>query len=323
MNILDSPAAADTRSTVEALTQQREQLRGWLARLDEVGRGVAGHVAERVRADYQARLQVVTQELSSHQDAIRADLDTQRTELEHAESMRAEAADEMDEVHLRHLIGELPQETWEERRPHLEGAVAAAEGEVTRIRAEVERLDTLLREMGQGNAPAAGPPAGVEQPAVDEPAAEPPRAAIEPDPDATQEAPEAPAARTEDTVPEYTPPVSAAAEDGDDADGFDLSWLDDVEAGANARATAPAAQADAAVDTAPEPEQGSADDDIAFLEELDRAIAANADQKRPGAPAADPDRTLDADRAGMLLCKECGAINEPQLWYCEICGSEL
>jgi uncharacterized OB-fold protein len=37
----------------------------------------------------------------------------------------------------------------------------------------------------------------------------------------------------------------------------------------------------------------------------------------------DPDRTLDPDRAGMLLCKECGAINEPQLWYCEICGSEL
>jgi uncharacterized OB-fold protein len=24
-----------------------------------------------------------------------------------------------------------------------------------------------------------------------------------------------------------------------------------------------------------------------------------------------------------LLCKECGAINEPHSWYCEICGSEL
>jgi ribosomal protein L40E len=28
-------------------------------------------------------------------------------------------------------------------------------------------------------------------------------------------------------------------------------------------------------------------------------------------------------RGEALLCKECGAINEPQAWYCEICGSEL
>ncbi|MBV9774949.1 MAG: hypothetical protein JO040_13430, partial [Gemmatimonadetes bacterium] len=282
MNTLDSPAAADTRSTVEALTQQRDQLRGWLARLDEVGNGVPGHVAERVRADYRERLRAATQELSSHQETIRGDLDTQRAELEQAEAMRTEAADELEEVRLRHLIGELGEETWTARRPHLESAVTAADEEATRIRAEVERLDTLLREMGQAEA----------APTAEEAAPEP-RAEAEAPP--AEAAGEAPRPRLdsygEDTVPEYTPPTAGGAAE---EDGFDLSWLDEVEGSAAPQDALPVADADATSEAGAEAVQGTLEDDMAFLEELDRAIAATPDDRKPAVPAADPDRTLDA-----------------------------
>ncbi|HET7462616.1 MAG TPA: hypothetical protein VFJ82_15285, partial [Longimicrobium sp.] len=110
----------------------------------------------------------------------------------------------------------------------------------------------------------------------------------------------------------------------------DLAFLDNLDAPA-----APAAGAPPAADLAA--------DDLAFLEELDRAISGGA--QRPAQPAAGQGGLGDAFQGGSgggmgsppaestqeqprkkgeaLLCKECGAINEPQAWYCEICGSEL
>ena len=71
-------------------------------------------------------------------------------------------------------------------------------------------------------------------------------------------------------------------------------------------------------------------DDLAFLEELDRAIgsspsagAAKSPTPPPTPPAAATPAAASGSKAEPLLCKECGAINEPHAWYCEICGSEL
>lgn len=295
MNTPPSPVPDETRSTVESLTEQRILLQQWLARLDEVRSDVPDRVAERVRADYEGRLRAVTGELSTHREAIRGDLEARTAELERAEARRAETVDLLEELRLRHRIGEVPDDEWTARRPELEEAVSSAEGEVARVRGEVERLTSLLSEM-DGEAPGEAPTA---TPA--------------------EEAPFTPS--EDDTVPEYAVPyaeVSTRAEEvvelevGEVGD-VDLSWLEEIQAGAAAAA---------------EPEPGSAAvDDLAFLEELDRAIAASAEpEPQPPSPPAgreDPDRTLDADRAGMLLCKECGAINDPQAWYCEVCGSEL
>jgi hypothetical protein len=331
---MESSLATDAPSAVETLTHRRAQLQDWLGRLGEVGSGVPGHVAERVRRDYEDRLRAVTQELSEHRDALTAELDDRRTELEDADARRAGAADDLEEARLRHLIGELEEGDWEARRPELESALATAETQASGIRAEVERLDALLREMPGGAhepaAAAAAPAPAAETPA---PAAEETQQpdwmsepATEPEPAAA--APEAflpPRDTSDDTVPEFTPfaqddRTGAGAAAADDDLGVDLSWLEDVEqvsTGVGLSGGGAAAPAD---------EDDSSADDLAFLEELDRAISASPAAGGAGSPSAampDPDRTLDPDRAGMLLCKECGAINEPQLWYCEICGSEL
>lgn len=276
-----APPAAE--SPVEALTRQRTLLQRWLTRLDEVQSEVPPHVSERVRADYQQRLQAVTEELGAHRDAVLADLEARRADLVGAESRLAAARDALEEARLRHLIGELAPEAWEERRPALEGDLSAAAEAVEKSRGEVERLDGLVREMSAG-----------------------------PTPEDTTEP--GPGLSGEETLPEYVPPAPpaspapAAAEKKDALAGVDLSWLEEIES--------PAAPA-------PGPAPDDTGEDLAFLEELDRAIASSPALGRTGGPGEDADRTLDADRAGMLLCKECGAINEPQSWYCEVCGSEL
>ncbi|MFL5382609.1 MAG: hypothetical protein ACJ8GN_08875 [Longimicrobiaceae bacterium] len=368
---------------VHELVQQREQLRGWIARLDEVQTDAPSRVAERVRADYQERLRRVMEELSTHGEEIQRALEEQRHELAAAEERRARAADALEETRLRHLIGELDEGAWDSARLPLEAEAAAADEAVRRAQGEVERLAALSGDVAGGATPGAEDPEAA--PAVEtEPAAEGPDAqdasvVIPPD-----EEPDAPvsgddlAAWITEVEAEVTS-SGAGAGQGGDAEGWDplanefgggqaspttqpgdaardLPWLGSLEGNAG-RWAAPAegereddlafledleAPAPAAEGAAPAAEL--ADDDLAFLEELDRAISGGT--QRPAAsaapqgeapglsgsfvggsgdgPGAPADPTEEQPKRGeALLCKECGAINEPQAWYCEICGSEL
>jgi ribosomal protein L40E len=387
---------------VHELVRQRDQLRAWIAKLDEVQGTAASRVTERVRADYQDRLRRVTEDLSTHADEIRRGLDEVRGQLAAAEERRTHAIDALEETRLRHVIGELDQGAWDQARQPLEAETAAADEAVAHAQAEVERLSTLSAEIDAGAAqaePEAEAPAPAEEPAwAPEPvyAEEPEPAAAdeqelpflrdepEPEPEAAEPDPvsgedlaawisevEAEAGTTPDAAPappadEQTAegwdpfanefggaPASPATQPGDAAQ--DLPWLGALEGGAGAGRWAAPAQADdelAFLDNlesgAPVADDGPApqlaEDDLAFLEELDRAISGGAasgggGQTPPptqlpgnftggsgdavGPPAAEPPAEGEKKSGEALLCKECGAINEPQAWYCEICGSEL
>ncbi|HYR10439.1 MAG TPA: Ran-binding zinc finger domain-containing protein, partial [Longimicrobium sp.] len=349
------------------------------------------------------RLRRVNESLSSHRGEIEADLQRFRGALEQAEAHRLAAADEMDEVSLRHLIGELDESAWNAARPDLEARVREAEDAVTEARAEVERLETLAADIAsaQDAAFAASEASAAAADAEPQPAeAEPEPAAYEPEPAAYEAEPE-PAADTSsafdreatadfepqlpdedlpgvddvaapaaaETTFEAPPPAdvreAADAVSADEWDPFgsefgaeakqgdaeeDLPWLEGIDQSAAGEAaggwTPPAAGADEGLDflreieestrPAAEPSRAAgADlgaDDLAFLEELDRAIGSGpaspgrgAKTPPPAQPATPPPAAAQggASRAEPLLCKECGAINEPHSWYCEICGSEL
>jgi hypothetical protein len=409
-------AGPEAGSTVEALVQQREQLRGWIARLDEVKTEAPSRVAQRVRADYEERLRRVTEDLGAHREEIERNLDGLRAELQAADDRRTHAADALDETQLRHLIGELDDGAWNDVRPHLESALADADEALARTRGEVERLSALAGEIAEAEPepapqsfapqpePAAEPvaeaaPAAEEAlPIVDddaplfaEPAAAEPEAApaaesgtsdeeldawlsgveaeagfasrpVEPTPPARAPAPAAPPAVADDWDP-FTnefggEPAAPAAQPADAAD--DLPWLDAIDDGGRAgteparepvdelaflddldRNTGASSVGGFSGGAAPPatPAADLAADDLAFLEELDRAISGGAAGRQPAPPpAAAPAPAPAVDLTGAinpsaaqeprkkgesLLCKECGAINEPQAWYCEICGSEL
>lgn len=347
-------------SPVHDLIRQRDQLRGWLDKLGTVASGASSKVAERVRQDYQDRLRRVTEDLSLHRDEIVRDLETRRAELGGAEQRRSLAVDVLEEVRLRHMIGELPDAEWATQQEELQGHVDAASREVEHAQSEVERLTQLSHEVEGSEAPVAEAPA--EEPEAEpeaeaepEPVAEAPaepEAAAEPEAEAAEPAEEA----EDEDVTKWLDQLAAATGEGDqpeaasdedddeeeaegEGDGGDLPWLEEAT---QPEGWTPDKDSDgleflAGLDkpAAPEPEKAESleADDLAFLEELDRAIGSSptsgGGSRAPTPPPAQPAGGTPApassggSRAEPLLCKECGAINEPHSWYCEICGSEL
>lgn len=357
-------------ATVYDLIRQREQLTGWIARLDEVGGQASTRAAERIRADYAERLRRVNESLTAHQGEIAADLERFRGALAQAEDRRLAVADEMDEVSLRHLIGELDEAAWNAARPGLEARVRAEEDAVEAARAEVERLEALAADIARvgatAAAPSSAPAAAQPEPAAAEAPASPfdrdATADFEPElPDDLPTTDDIAAPAAAETTFEAPPAAgvrkAADAASVDEWDPFgsefgaeprqgdaeeDLPWLEGIDQAASGGAgggwTPPAAGADEGLDflreieesTRPAAEPPAADlgaDDLAFLEELDRAIGGPSSAGRGGSrtppPATPAAAASGAARAEPLLCKECGAINEPHSWYCEICGSEL
>lgn len=381
-----NPAGA----TVPDLIHLREQLTGWIARLDEVGPQASTRVAERVRADYADRLRRVNEELAAHRGEIEADLARFRAALAEAEDLRARAADELDELGLRHLIGELDEAAWNETRPGMERRVADADDAVARARAEVDHLQQLAADIAGSQAAvaqtshsepgAASSPADASRPTGDDSAASesrpdepvPASPAAEPQPsifageasEPVQPEVAAPVAEVTQEAPPADPRQAAEAASVDEWDPFgnefaaevkqgdaeeDLPWLEGIDEAARGGWTPPAAdeglaflrEIEASTRGGAATPPASSDlgaDDLAFLEELDRAIGSSGPagggartpatpaQPAAGAPsggAPSGGTPAAGSRAEPLLCKECGAINEPHSWYCEICGSEL
>jgi hypothetical protein len=413
----EAATASDAGSPVHELVRQRDLLRGWIAKLDEVKTDAPSRVAERVRADYEERLRRVTDELAGHRGAVERDLEERRAGLARAEEARMSAAEALDEVRLRHLIGELDEGAWEEQRPALEGAVSSAEEEVNRIRDEVDRLSALAGEIAGAaeEPPAPEPePATAESPSAETPSADAPSAEAGLGTDVDAEDEFEPEIAFADEEPSSAPAAESPAAPSEGApSGEELAaWISEVEAGASepepASEAAPAADEDAtveepaapggggaddwdpfagefgppkpaapaepakpasedlpwlvsidqaagtgggqgaadeldflkAIDTNPESPSGDlAEDDLAFLEELDRAISGGSGAGKGGSPAPSagpaagllsnndltqaPAPPTSGEKGRAVLCKECGAINEPQAWYCEVCGSEL
>ncbi|HET6765127.1 MAG TPA: hypothetical protein VFH27_15685 [Longimicrobiaceae bacterium] len=359
----------DNRGTVHELIQQRERLRGWIARLDQVRGDAPDRVAERVRGDYQARLESVTEELSTHREELERDLGERRVALSTAEDRRATVQDALEEVRLRHMIGELDDRAWDQQRPELERDVSDADAALESARADVDDLERLVHEIQSADAPAEEPPA--PEPEV-EPAAAEPEAEPEPEPEPVAEIEEEPVLRPDTgsadddetdrfvddafpdesdlaaeapapSAPAPTPPPAGRDPFGDEfsagaiADDEDLPWLESLDRRtAEWESGTPSSESglefldSLGTDKPGQSDSQIAEDDLAFLEELDRAIAGNAPP--PAAPPASstagratdlPTQPAGPPAAGRLICKECGAPNEPHAWYCEVCGSEL
>src|SRR2546422_3443783 len=94
--------SSKSTAQIQRLLEERRQYEAWLARLGAATDATPDQVRGRVRADYEARLEAVIEELKAHAARARQAIGQKkhhRAELQHKEARRAA---ELTETALRH-----------------------------------------------------------------------------------------------------------------------------------------------------------------------------------------------------------------------------
>jgi hypothetical protein len=273
---------------IEGLLATRQQLAGWLGRLEETGSRAPESVRAKVRTDYQGRLAQVVAQLSTHRDVIGTTLEGLRAQSEEYGQLRGEELDVRAEAELRHAVGEYGDEEWQLVQLESSGKIASFDHELERLAGEIQRLEEVQALITPE--PASRPAAPERRPAASTPKLVSDVPAPAPPP---QPRPEA---------PRFVPR------------GGSYSARESVSPRPAPR-TAPT--------PIPAPPSGR-DDELVFLRSMNVEIeppSARAHQPNGGAVESEP--RSPQPQVKTLKCGECGSLNRPTEWYCERCGAEL
>jgi hypothetical protein len=280
----------DNEVTIEALLEQRSQYEEWILRLDTTGDKASPAVRQRVRGDYEARLEGVMEQLRGRSAAIAEELERQHASQAELDRERRSAEEALAEAEVRHSVGEYSEEEW---RRHSEQSKKGIEQLRTRLRtigSEITRLTEIQALIAGPRAAPAPPPAPAAPPPA--PRAKPAEVVEEAllvthvadDPEPAQPPPPA--------KPQRAPEPLAVP--GDEM-AFLKSVSDEEPSRLAGRRTSNPGMP--AVTTAP---------------------------PAPSAPPASSTAGKGASGvAKTLKCGECGTLNRPTEWYCERCGAEL
>ncbi len=291
--------------SIEELLAERQQFEMWLDRLDQNDDLASEDIRKKVRGDYQDRLDAVLVELRSHEDEVTGKLATLKSSLEELGGKRAEAEAALTEAKVRHAVGEYDEDTWAKLKGRHEEDLNQYDSQLDEITAEVERLSEIHQLIGSSPATPAPQPAARTQA---EAAPKPPAPETKPAKDILELAPDQPAPGAEPKG--EAPPMGAPTFTPRGAEG-------------GSETTAPRTLRFPVDDAATEKKA----DELDFLKSVteetpagDTLRPSSADQSESSPAAAGADK---GNQPKTLKCTECGAMNRPTEWYCEVCGAEL
>lgn len=295
---------------IEELLAARQQLTGWLDRLNSAGTRAPESVKAKVKADYRGRLAQVVNHLRTHADVIASTLDGLRAQAKEFRQVRSEELEVRAEAELRHTVGEYSDHEWQLVELDSSGKIAGFDQELERLAGEIQRLEEVQGLIAPAPAPEAAPeptlivthdaelPPMLEQ----DPLSMPDQPALSLVKD--EEVP-APAPQPRPEAPRFVPRGGTPKQ----------------------RESGPAR----AIPFPQHPQTPGApapQDELAFL----RSVSLDAQPPAARATSAPANNALGAlDReerqnqvvSKTLKCGECGSLNRPTEWYCERCGAEL
>jgi len=128
---------------IQRLLEERRQYEAWLARLGAATDATPDQVRGRVRADYEARLEAVIEELKVHAASARQAIEQKqhhRTELQRKE---ASVAEKLTETELRHAVGEYDEAQWSQVHKDVLAELVSVREELQAIDADIDKLQEL------------------------------------------------------------------------------------------------------------------------------------------------------------------------------------
>jgi hypothetical protein len=283
----------DTDVTIEALLEQRTQYEEWLAKLDSTADKAPPAVRQRIRGDYEARLETVMEQLRGRGSAIAEELERHHASQAELDRQRRAAEEALAESEVRHSVGEYTEDDWRRVSDQSRREIEELRAQLRSIGAEITRLTQVqgLIAAPRTGAPAPTPPAAAPRPA--------------PKPEVVEQAPFVthvadpmadPAAPPPRTSPQpQTPQAEPAAAEVDELTF--LKSVSDEEPRTAPRRTASGGSSSSTATSAP--------------------------PRAPEVAATPSSGKAAAAVAKTLKCGDCGTLNRPTEWYCERCGAEL
>lgn len=258
---------------VRDLIEESRTVQDWLDRLASHESDASPEVFDRVREDYNGRLEKATERLAQHRSELAGSLDTRRSELESLQGDRDSQAADLEEARLRHMVGEFTDDQWGELSHSIEGSLAELSELLEMEEGAVAELAAIVTSIDEGRLPsvttepAAAAPDVTEEPVVED--------TVEGDDDIVGEdvssEPE-PArvdeteAMEDETSKDEPPVVEATAESEESVDGAAEEVAEEVTEEITVEAT------DDGPDGAPPAEavaEGDADEGGDYLDELE------------------------------------------------------
>lgn len=141
--------SSKSTAAIQRLLEERRQYQAWIARLDAAGDASPGQVKGRVRADYEARLAAVTEELKAHADAARQLIEQRKDNLAELQEKEKAAAERLSETELRHAVGEYDETQWGQVHKDALAELVSVREELQAVEQDIEKLtelDALVRE---------------------------------------------------------------------------------------------------------------------------------------------------------------------------------
>ena len=148
-------------AAIQRLLEERRQYEAWLARINATADSAPEHVRTRVKADYEARLRAVTEELKSHADAARQLIAQRQENLLELQKKEKAAAERLAETELRHEVGEYDEGQWAQVHKDALADLGAVRDELMDVERDItrlEELDTLVKAKPAAAAPRGGAP---------------------------------------------------------------------------------------------------------------------------------------------------------------------
>ncbi len=151
-------------AAIQRLLEERRQYEAWLARIKSTADSAPEHVRTRVKADYEARLKAVTEELRSHADAARQLIAQRKETLLELQKKEKAAAERLAETELRHEVGEYDEGQWAQVHKDALADLGAVRDELLDVERDItrlEELDALVKAKPTPSSPASPPSRGV------------------------------------------------------------------------------------------------------------------------------------------------------------------
>ncbi|HXO86466.1 MAG TPA: hypothetical protein VN803_13180 [Gemmatimonadales bacterium] len=130
-------------AAIQRLLEERRQYEAWLARIKATADSAPEHVRTRVRADYEARLKAVTEELKAHADSARQLIAQRKENLAELQKKEKAAAERLAETELRHEVGEYDEAQWTQVHKDALADLGAVRDELMDVERDITRLEEL------------------------------------------------------------------------------------------------------------------------------------------------------------------------------------